>query len=643
MRLTIVLSNVRGGGSVWSAVQWANVWAARGDTVSIITLFPSMGEGAYFQMHKNITWVRLDIDDRPTSSRLMAAWRILRGLFLVRRAVSRTRPDLVLAFDGPVNTRTLMACLGLRVPLVVMEQAHPGYYHFGAFWERWRDRLYPRAAAVANLTRAAGEWCAERFGPGLYPVIHNPVYPVSLRAELDHPGPYRIITGARMVEQKRLDLLIEAFFRVAGKHPQWSLVIYGDGPLRPELEQMVAEKGLRERVHMPGWTARMSEEMANSDLFALSSAYEGFGNVIAESLAVGVPVVSFDCPSGPGDIIRHGVDGLLARPMDPQDLADCLDRVMGDKDLRLRMGARAVEVLERFPMSRTLELWDDLFARLHMGKGSGKGEGTVKRSPKDLLRDLLKGIGRLHDRLYGALCGWPPFLRPLHFQWLSIHHLNNELVRVLPGLEGTVLDLGCGLKPYRKLMARAAGYTGADIEPKPGLDVLLVPGGPLPFADASFDVLLCTQVLEHVADLEGLCAEMRRVLRPGGMLVASVPFIYQVHGSPHDYRRFTEYGLTAALTGFQVESLNRQGGIGSSLGILLLNWLDQQLGSNVATWALKIVCLPLWVLFSLAVNLVASVVDRLDTTAVFYHNLLVVARRDRQPAEPSSAPVSAAD
>lgn len=374
MRLTVVVSNVRGGGSVWAAVQWANAWSARGDEVAIIAIFPSEGVGDDFALHKDVALLRMDLDDRPSTSRLAVAWRILRGLVSLRRAVARTRPEAVIAFDGPVNTRTLMACLGLRVPVVVMEQAHPGQYHFGVFWERWRDRLFPRAAAIVNLTQAAGDWCAERFGARLLPVIHNPVYPVDLRARLQHAGPFRVITGARMVEQKRLDLLVEAFARIADRHPQWSLVIFGDGPLRPELERQVADKGLAGRVSMPGWTPQMSVEMARSDLFVLSSAYEGFGNVIAEALAVGLPVVSFDCPSGPADILRHGVDGLLAKPLDAQDLADCLDRLMGDDALRQAMGRRAVEVLERFPMSKTLELWDALFATILR-----KEDGAVRR------------------------------------------------------------------------------------------------------------------------------------------------------------------------------------------------------------------------------------------------------------------------
>jgi glycosyltransferase involved in cell wall biosynthesis len=360
VRKTVVISNIRGGGSVWAAVQWANAWSARGEGVSIVVVLPDEGVGQNFALHEKITVVRRDVSERPVGSRLAALRQVAQGLWAMRKAILETRPDVVIAFDGPINTRTLMACFGLRVPVVVMEQAHPAYYGFGRFWERCRDFIYPRAAAVVNLTRTASDWCVERYSPQRVAVIHNPIYPVAGRAQLDHGGPKTLITAARMVEQKRLDLLIQAFARIAAQHPDWRLVIYGDGPDRPELERQAAATGLGQRINMPGWTDALSARMAESDLFVLSSAYEGFGNVIAEALAVGLPVVSFDCPSGPSDIIRHGVDGLLVPPLDVGALALALDNLMADDALRLRMGGRGPEVLERFTMEQTLEKWDEL-------------------------------------------------------------------------------------------------------------------------------------------------------------------------------------------------------------------------------------------------------------------------------------------
>ncbi len=245
----------------------------------------------------------------------------------------------------------------------------------------------------------------------------------------------------------------------------------------------------------------------------------------------------------------------------------------------------------------------------------------------NLLRSLLRFMGRTYLFLYATLCGQHPHERPWHFQWLSTRDLKRDLRGLLPGLEGCVLDLGCGSQPYRELLHRASAYVGADVEEREGLDAVLVPGKPLPFADASFDAIICTQVLEHVEDLSQVLAEMARVLRSGGVLVASVPFIFQIHGAPFDFRRFTEFGIAAALKEHRVEQMSRHGGAGSALAILGLNWIECSLTRGPVGWLFKALALPLWIPFCLVVNLLALAVDALDTTGAFAHNLLVVARR----------------
>jgi SAM-dependent methyltransferase len=237
-------------------------------------------------------------------------------------------------------------------------------------------------------------------------------------------------------------------------------------------------------------------------------------------------------------------------------------------------------------------------------------------------------LGAAYARIYAALCGAHPDVRPWHFQWLATRDLHRDLRELLPGLGGDVLDLGCGAKPYRSWFGRhVQSYVGADVAGG-AADVLLTPDSPLPFADASFDAVLCTQVLEHVRDLGLATSEISRVLRPGGTLLASAPFLYNLHGAPHDHRRFTEYGLRAVFEAdFAVAELRRQGCFGSTAGQMLLNFVEIALNSRRLTRLLKAPLLPAWMLFCLGVNLAARGLDLLDGTGHFPHNLLLVGRR----------------
>lgn len=133
------------------------------------------------------------------------------------------------------------------------------------------------------------------------------------------------------------------------------------------------------------------------------------------------------------------------------------------------------------------------------------------------------------------------------------------LAEFLPRLRGEVLDLGCGRKPYRHLVA-ASRYVGVDIDTPVtralGAADIFYDGRKLPFADSSFDTVLCSQVLEHVFTPEAFLAEIRRVLRPGGVLLLATPFAWDEHEQPHDFGRYSSFGLRAMVerNGFAVEA-----------------------------------------------------------------------------------------
>jgi len=115
------------------------------------------------------------------------------------------------------------------------------------------------------------------------------------------------------------------------------------------------------RVFLPGWIGNLGEWYERADLYVMSSRFEGFGNTLAEALSYGLAAVSFDCDTGPRDIIRHEVDGLLVPPENVARLSNALDRLMGDPVLRQSFGKRAIEVRERFSMERIAGMWEQLF------------------------------------------------------------------------------------------------------------------------------------------------------------------------------------------------------------------------------------------------------------------------------------------
>ena len=199
---------------------------------------------------------------------------------------------------------------------------------------------------------------------------------------------------------------------------------------------------------------------------------------------------------------------------------------------------------------------------------------------------------------------------------------------MLPTLAGRVLDVGCGEKPYAQWLTSAHEHVGLDVYAGPAVDVLVQPQQPWPLDSQSFDAVLCTQVLEHVADLDQVLHEIDRVLKDGALLIVSVPFAYNEHGAPDDYRRFSTMGLEQMFErDYEIIETMREGAIASTCLVLVFNWWDATMDLSRPTRILKAVTLPLWVPICGVLNLIGLLLDKLDYTHAFYGNGLLVARK----------------
>jgi glycosyltransferase involved in cell wall biosynthesis len=191
--------------------------------------------------------------------------------------------------------------------------------------------------------------------PNAVPALAGDVSPLTGRV---------VMAAGRLNAQKGFDLLIPAFAQVAADHPDWQLRIYGTGPRQGQLRRLIAEHGLYNNAFLMGRTPRLGEEMAKASIFALSSRFEGFGIVVVEAMSKGLPVVSFDCPRGPGEIIDDGRDGLLVPPEDVDAFAAALRALIEDEELRRRLGAAALATAGAYDAGASGRRWQQLAGEL---------------------------------------------------------------------------------------------------------------------------------------------------------------------------------------------------------------------------------------------------------------------------------------
>lgn len=174
----------------------------------------------------------------------------------------------------------------------------------------------------------------------------------------------RAICVGRLNEQKGYEYLIDAWSVVSVKHPDWRLDVFGAGEMKPVLQELINAKGLDESLVLNEPVSTIMEEYLDSSIYILSSRYEGFGMVLIEAMACGLPCVSFDCPYGPSDIIKNGEDGYLVEYLNIQALADSICKLIDDEELRKEMGRKGRVNVLRFSREHVMQQWVDLFDSL---------------------------------------------------------------------------------------------------------------------------------------------------------------------------------------------------------------------------------------------------------------------------------------
>jgi glycosyltransferase involved in cell wall biosynthesis len=295
--------------------------------------------------------------------------------------VARLRPGVLISGQPHLNIAAAAACAlaGGRTALVLIE--HAPLAHEVACYGGWRYRslrhlvppVYRRAAAVVAISNGVGEGL-RRLVPGLVPeVIPNPVLPEDLArlkaAPAGHPwlgdgGPPVIASVGRLSVEKDFPTLVRAFALVARQRPA-RLLLLGEGPDRERIMATAAAEGVADLVALPGRAANVFAPLSRAQAFALSSRFEGFGNVLVEALACGLPVVSTDCPVGPREILADGRFGRLILPGDIPAMAAGLLAALADTAPPPGLAAH----LGRFTVRASVAGYLGLIHRLLAGSG----------------------------------------------------------------------------------------------------------------------------------------------------------------------------------------------------------------------------------------------------------------------------------
>lgn len=348
MHILAVYTDLKVGGVQHMTTKLANAWVANGHAVTLAIGFREP-----------------ELEPYPLDPRVeLIDFATLRGREYIQKlaALLRSRPEFDICYTGTTvpNISAVLARMlaRTRVRLVLSERDNPEH-GFAALSNRkdrmiWRMKpwAYKRADAVVCVSTPLADALSRfaRIPRAALTVIHNPAEPEDrgfLNAPPPHPWlaqrqPPVVVAAGRMHPQKDFPMLVRAFATLRARRPV-RLALLGDGSERGAVETLVDELGVREDVLLPGMQKDILPWLVHGDVFAMSSTFEGFGNVLVQALAAGSPIVSTDCPDGPAEILDHGRFGTLTPVGDAGAMAAAIDRTLDAPRDRDRQRTRAAE------------------------------------------------------------------------------------------------------------------------------------------------------------------------------------------------------------------------------------------------------------------------------------------------------------
>ncbi len=353
MRLCFMIHAVSSGGAERVLTELANHYARKGiHDVHLITLQPK-GAPTFYPLDPAITLHQLRINQTGAGG-FRKAKRVLNRLFRMRRAIKTLKPHKIISFVDEMNIATLLATLGLKIPVVISERTDPKRYSIGALGNLVRRLLYPLASRLilqGHYVKSSFPYMAQKIT-----VIPNPV-PLSTDIASSREASFIIMIVGRLDRYKGHYEIIQAFSKLEKQFPKWSLEIYGEGLEKENLDAFISKYNLQEKAFLKGLASPIQPELKRASVFAFPTHYEGFSNALAEAMALGLPVVASNC-DGNLELVEHKKNALVFPVGDVDKLAEHLSFLMSNPQKRQELGDAARNSITRFAPEKIYNMWD---------------------------------------------------------------------------------------------------------------------------------------------------------------------------------------------------------------------------------------------------------------------------------------------
>jgi len=313
-----------------------------------------------------LTWIEMP-DFYPLDERIKRVCvekesgcsNILKKSLWFRKYVRREGFSLILSFLEPFNVLICGLLVGIDISVIVADRNDP-HWIWNKYWQReLRQWSYRKAKGIVCQTENNSRYYKNKLFEKTH-VIYNPIFiPDEYRGlALSSEKRNRVVSVARLQDQKNLKMMIRAFSLFQQTHKDFILTIYGEGPARNELEDFIQQNNLQHCIELPGAKYNVWDLILDSKCFLLSSWYEGMPNALMEAMCLGLPCISTKV-SGAVDFIKDGENGFLVDLDDEKSMADCLERLASDNTLAQYLGEKATKIFDILLQEKISKEWVD--------------------------------------------------------------------------------------------------------------------------------------------------------------------------------------------------------------------------------------------------------------------------------------------
>jgi glycosyltransferase involved in cell wall biosynthesis len=359
MKILIYVSSLTAGGAEKVATLMANYWA---EQHHVILLTDTPIEEDFFTIDSHVNRQSTNFSSLRNNFITKIFFHI-RGLIQLRQIIQKNKPDVIISHMNISNVRILLSSIGLKIPVIIEDHNNPS--KIAKMPQPWR-LLQPftykwLSTVIVLLTPELIKFYPSTLVPKIR-IIPNPLnIPINIPEsnEVTLHKPTFIAVGS-LTEQKGLDYLLDAYSKVSNIKPEWHLTILGEGHLRNALIKQAAELGISEKVHMPGRIKNPYSVLKNADIYVMSSRFEGFPVALCEAMGVGLPCISFDCPTGPADIIVNNINGILVEYLNVDLLAQSMIELASDPIKCEKLSSEALKINQTLSLSTIMSQWETI-------------------------------------------------------------------------------------------------------------------------------------------------------------------------------------------------------------------------------------------------------------------------------------------